>query len=175
MRELSRPERLLALFKVWGVLCFLDPHKELATGDWETALPEFIPKVESAASLPDFYYALCELGARLNDGHVRFAHPSLVLGRFNTIARINQRPKLLLRPRILPRLCVIEYLIHDARWVRNGRLNRRRTVLNRYERSFLTCSRPCLQRNRPKLCASVPNDSGAHVWPAFGRRLQRLR
>ena len=48
MRELSRTKRLAALFQVWTVIRYLDPHKDLATGDWEQILLEFIPKVENA-------------------------------------------------------------------------------------------------------------------------------
>ena len=50
-----------------------------------------------------------------------------------------------------------------------SRSSPRPTVLNRYERSFLPCSRPCLQRNQPKLCASVPNGQAERRAKGVGR------
>ncbi|MBK5291489.1 MAG: hypothetical protein JJE04_07435 [Acidobacteriia bacterium] len=75
-RALSREERLLGLFKVWTVISYLDPHVSLASINWETALREYIPKVEAAESGPDYYAVLRRLTALLNDSHVRVSNPA---------------------------------------------------------------------------------------------------
>jgi hypothetical protein len=90
MRELSREEKLLALFKLWSVIRYVYPHKELISGDWETALNDWILRAESAASLREFYDSMAELCSRLNDAHVFVGHPSRNRGAFDIPVRFER-------------------------------------------------------------------------------------
>lgn len=75
---ISRERRLLGLFKVWTVISYMDPHVQNASIDWANALREWIPRVEAAETLADYYSVLGRLAAKLNDSHVSVMHPSLV-------------------------------------------------------------------------------------------------
>jgi C-terminal processing protease CtpA/Prc len=75
--SLSREERLLGLFKVWNVVRFLDPHVELCDMDWNSCLPEWIPKAEAADSLLAYARTLRMLTAHLHDNNVFHFFPNL--------------------------------------------------------------------------------------------------
>jgi C-terminal processing protease CtpA/Prc len=72
----SREERLLGLFKIWIVVSYLDLNLKYASLDWPTALRTWIPKVEAAQNVPEYYAVLRELAAYLNDSHVVVFPPS---------------------------------------------------------------------------------------------------
>lgn len=79
-RPLSREERLLGLFKIWTVIRYFNPHLEHASIDWTRMLPAWIPRVEGATDLKEYVWVLREIGAKLNDNHVRVQHPDVPLG-----------------------------------------------------------------------------------------------
>lgn len=73
---LTREQRLLGLFRIWTVLSYFDPHLSLADLEWGTMLRDWIPRVEAAESIDDYYAdVLPQLGAKLNDSHVAI-HPA---------------------------------------------------------------------------------------------------
>ena len=73
----SRERRLLGLFKMWTVISYLDPHLQNASLDWSGVLHDWIPRVEGAETLADYYSVLGRLAAKLNDSHAQVSHPSL--------------------------------------------------------------------------------------------------
>ena len=75
--SLSREERLLGLFKVWNVVCHLDPHLDLCDMNWHACLPEWIPRVEAADSLIAFARTLRMLTAHLHDNNVFYLFPNI--------------------------------------------------------------------------------------------------
>jgi C-terminal processing protease CtpA/Prc len=76
-RGLTREERLLGLFKVWSVVRHVYPHIELCDMDWETCLPEWIPKVEAAGSAIAYVRTLRMLTAHLHDNNIFYYFPDL--------------------------------------------------------------------------------------------------
>jgi hypothetical protein len=82
MKDISREERLLGLFKIWNVLRYFYPHLENADIDCDNMLKDWIPKVEEAESLMEYYEVLQTIGARLNDNHVSGSHKILSTGNF---------------------------------------------------------------------------------------------
>jgi C-terminal processing protease CtpA/Prc len=67
---LSREERIAGLMKMWSVTSCFNLHLDLADTDWETVLTEWIPRVESAETVADYYDVLKQITAPLNDSHV---------------------------------------------------------------------------------------------------------
>jgi C-terminal processing protease CtpA/Prc len=65
------PHRLLALFRFWNAMQRTYPYRHLLDQPWEAALPAMIPEFEAANTERDYLLALNELGARLQDAHVR--------------------------------------------------------------------------------------------------------
>lgn len=76
MAPLSREERLLGLMKIWTTIGAMDAYLYRASADWSTALREWIPRVESAPTLRDYFLTLRDLGTTLRDAHVSVNHPS---------------------------------------------------------------------------------------------------
>jgi C-terminal processing protease CtpA/Prc len=77
LESLSREQRLAGLFKVWAVISYMDPHVGNASIDWDTALPAWIPHVEAAQSVSDYYDVMQRLTAKLNDSHIGYLHSLL--------------------------------------------------------------------------------------------------
>jgi len=76
-RPLTREERLLGLFKVWGVVRHVYPHLELCDMDWRSCLPEWIPRVEEADSPVAYVRTLRMLTAHLHDNNIFYFYPDL--------------------------------------------------------------------------------------------------
>jgi len=71
------PHRLLAAFRVWSVIHYFYPYRDLI-GDWDGVLREFIPRFESAEDADAYAAAVLEMTAHIYDGHVGArGHPSI--------------------------------------------------------------------------------------------------
>ena len=62
--------RLLALYRLWGILDAFFPYKHLLSRDWDSTLAEFIPKIEAARDAREYALTIAELAARTEDTHV---------------------------------------------------------------------------------------------------------
>jgi len=62
---------------MWTIVSYMDLHVQYASSDWSKALREWIPKVEAAESVQEYYMVLQRLAAKLNDSHVNVFHSTL--------------------------------------------------------------------------------------------------
>ena len=70
--EMSLPPleyRLLAAFRIWNVIHYFFPYKDLMGEDWDETLREFIPKMEAATDAEAYALAVAEMMARIHDSH----------------------------------------------------------------------------------------------------------
>jgi C-terminal processing protease CtpA/Prc len=77
LEPLSREERLRGLFKIWNTIGTFNAYQEYASVNWPNLLKQWIPKVEAAESLKDYYLTLRRISAGLNDSHVSVRHPTV--------------------------------------------------------------------------------------------------
>lgn len=69
--------RLLAVIRLWTVIHYFYPYKHLI-GDWDAVLPEFLARMETAATGDQYALTIAEMAARVADGHTGvFGHPAL--------------------------------------------------------------------------------------------------
>lgn len=68
--DLTREERIYGLLKLWFVLTRFFPGVVYATPGWPETMKNFIPRVEAAPDFRQYYDALIEWTAPLNDSHV---------------------------------------------------------------------------------------------------------
>jgi C-terminal processing protease CtpA/Prc len=61
--------RLLALFRLWNIIEYWSPYRDLADPDWDGVLREFIPRFLAASTTPDYKRELIALIARVRDTH----------------------------------------------------------------------------------------------------------
>jgi C-terminal processing protease CtpA/Prc len=61
--------RLLALFRIWNIIEYWTPNRELADSDWDATLREFIPRFLAARTKTAYQLELLALIARVNDTH----------------------------------------------------------------------------------------------------------
>jgi C-terminal processing protease CtpA/Prc len=67
----SEPLRLLAVYRLWGILDNFNPYKALADRRWDDAMSAFIPRVVQAQDELQYARAIAEMAARTQDTHVR--------------------------------------------------------------------------------------------------------
>ena len=61
--------RILAAFRVWGVINYFFPYKDLTGEDWDGVLREFIPRLEKAGNALEYNLTLAEMVTHIHDGH----------------------------------------------------------------------------------------------------------
>jgi C-terminal processing protease CtpA/Prc len=61
--------RLLALYRYWSIIQYFSPNRNLTDKNWNSILPEFIPKVLQAPNARHYVEAMTELIASINDTH----------------------------------------------------------------------------------------------------------
>jgi C-terminal processing protease CtpA/Prc len=61
--------RLLAAFRIWGVIDLFFPYKHLIGEDWMSVLREFIPRFEAAADATGYALAVANMITRTRDSH----------------------------------------------------------------------------------------------------------
>src|SRR5207247_5750259 len=62
--EMPYPEagyRVLAAFRIWSVIEYFFPHKDLMNEDWDAVLREFIPRFETANDAQEYQFAVTEM------------------------------------------------------------------------------------------------------------------
>lgn len=69
--------RLLALFRFWNAARYYFPYMYVNGGDWNAALPEFIPRLIAARNAEEYHLTLLELTTRLHDAHVGAGSPRI--------------------------------------------------------------------------------------------------
>ena len=65
--------RLLAAFRLWNTIHYFYPYKHLLDQDWDSVLPEFIPKFEQARDAIEYSRTVAEMATRLHDSHAYVA------------------------------------------------------------------------------------------------------
>ena len=61
--------RLLALFRLWNIIEYWSPYRDLIRVNWDGVLAEFIPRVMAAKDRDSYSLAMIALVARVEDGH----------------------------------------------------------------------------------------------------------
>jgi hypothetical protein len=61
----DRPHRLLALFRLYGVIQYFFPYKDLMDRPWRETLAEFVPRMRDARDATDYALAVSELATRI--------------------------------------------------------------------------------------------------------------
>jgi C-terminal processing protease CtpA/Prc len=69
--------RLLAAFRLWAVINYFYPYKDLMGEDWNETLRQFIPRLESARDALDYHLTVVEMATRIHDTHVSVTNPFL--------------------------------------------------------------------------------------------------
>ncbi len=69
----DRPHRLLALFRLYNVIEYFFPYRDLMDHPWRDALVEFIPRMRDARDATDYALTVSELATRIQDSHVTLA------------------------------------------------------------------------------------------------------
>jgi C-terminal processing protease CtpA/Prc len=73
----AREYRVLAAFRIWTVINYFFPYKDLMGEDWDAVLREFIPKLEQAGNALDYNLTVAEMVTRYHDGHGFVSSPAL--------------------------------------------------------------------------------------------------
>ncbi|HYG63300.1 MAG TPA: S41 family peptidase [Thermoanaerobaculia bacterium] len=77
MVEPDLPHRQLAVIRAWNVIHHFYPYLHLLD-DWEAVLPEFLTRMETAATGRDYAQALLEMMTRVADSHTGvWGHPEM--------------------------------------------------------------------------------------------------
>jgi hypothetical protein len=61
--------QLLALFRLWNIIRYWYPYRELVPEDWDQVLAEFIPRIATAADDDAYQLELLALIAKISDTH----------------------------------------------------------------------------------------------------------
>ena len=61
--------RVLAAFRVWAVINYFFPYRELMGEDWNETLRQFIPRMEGARDALNYNLALAEMITHIHDSH----------------------------------------------------------------------------------------------------------
>ena len=66
----SEPHRLIAAYRLWGVMDLFFPYKHLLDQPWDEVLPEFAPRLLAAKDELEYAQAVARMAARTQDSHV---------------------------------------------------------------------------------------------------------
>jgi hypothetical protein len=69
--------RILAAFRLWAVINYFFPYKDLMGEDWNDVLRQFIPRMEGARDALDYNLAVLEMKTHLHDSHAGAGGPVL--------------------------------------------------------------------------------------------------
>jgi len=70
--EMSYPAveyRLLAAFRIWTVIHYFFPYKDLMEENWEEVLRQFIPRFEAAGNVREYALTVAEMVTHVHDSH----------------------------------------------------------------------------------------------------------
>lgn len=62
-------QRLLALFRLWGVIEYFFPYQNVIGREWSDVLKDSLPDILNANSHQQFHQALARFHVQINDGH----------------------------------------------------------------------------------------------------------
>jgi len=71
-RDQTSPDagyRLLALFRLWNIIEYWFPYRNVIGEDWHTVLTEFVPRLMAAEGDTEYRLEMLQLIARINDTH----------------------------------------------------------------------------------------------------------
>ena len=77
MQYPSAEYRVLAAFRVWAVINYFFPYKELMGEDWDEVLRQSIPRMEGAKDALDYNLAVAEMVTHIHDSHGSVTSPVL--------------------------------------------------------------------------------------------------
>ena len=66
----SEAHRLIAAYRLWGVMDLFFPYKHLLDQPWDEVLPEFAPRLLAARDELEYAQVLARMAARTQDSHV---------------------------------------------------------------------------------------------------------
>jgi C-terminal processing protease CtpA/Prc len=69
--------RLLAAFRIWTVIHYFFPYKDLIEEDWDGVLAEFIPRMEQTDSALSYHLTVAEMITHIHDSHGGIYSPIL--------------------------------------------------------------------------------------------------
>jgi C-terminal processing protease CtpA/Prc len=73
----SAPYRVLAAFRIWAVINYFFPYRDLTGEDWDETLRQFIPRMERAANALEYHLAVAEMVTHIHDSHGAVVSPVL--------------------------------------------------------------------------------------------------
>jgi Peptidase family S41 len=82
--------RLLAAFRIWGVIDYFFPYKDLMGEDWDAVLHESIPKMEHAGNALEYHLAVAEMISHIHDSH-GFVLSPVLKERFGAVPPVRVR------------------------------------------------------------------------------------
>ncbi|MBS1508344.1 MAG: hypothetical protein JSS79_17015 [Bacteroidetes bacterium] len=103
----SEEYRLLAAFKIWNMIEYYFPFKDLMDKKWSQVLPEFILKFQRASSEKEYNLAVAEMIAHLQDSHGAFTTVNLL----TSVYGIGTPP---LRIKMIQNKPVVSNVAHDS-------------------------------------------------------------
>ncbi len=74
--------QLLGLFRLWNIVQYYFPYRNLIDGDWKDVLGEFIPKITRAKTELDYKLVILELIGKISDSHAQIRSKEAVLDKF---------------------------------------------------------------------------------------------
>lgn len=74
----SASYRVLAAFRIWAVISYFFPYKDLMGENWDEILRQFIPRMESAKNALEYNLAVAEMVTHIHDTHGAVVSPVLL-------------------------------------------------------------------------------------------------
>ncbi len=78
--------RLLGLFRLWNVIEYYYPYRNILDDDWNGMLLELIPKMLEGTDKQSYQLTIAELAAKLHDAHVGFTDSGFLFDEFGQYA-----------------------------------------------------------------------------------------
>jgi len=69
--------RVLAAFRIWAVINYFFPYKQLMGEDWDAVLRQFIPRMEGSKDALDYNLTVAEMVTHIHDSHGSARSPVL--------------------------------------------------------------------------------------------------
>ena len=119
---------MLAAFRLWAVIDYFYPYKDLMGEDWDDVLRQFIVRMEGAKDALDYHLVVAEMSTHIHDSHAYITNPFLdkYFGEASAPVRI----------RVIEGLPVITGFTNAEDAQRAGLENRRRDHKSRWRRRW---------------------------------------
>ncbi len=66
----SESARVLSLFRIWNIVNYFFPYRHLMDQSWAKTFEESLPNFLNAKNGDEYYFAVCRMTGRMQDGHV---------------------------------------------------------------------------------------------------------